>query len=542
MITELIRNYFRRKYFSHHRKLSLAAKQAFSGNTPYEGYRFISRLQKEWHPGVDEGLLNENPYLTAKELSDKIKNKCIFQVYPHLVQQSLLYAEGFETEDHLTLPAEARKYWFDSDRIKSFKSDQKFYRMLFHAFIRGIKRFRALVWNGLFGMSSVDQAYIVLVNITPEVIEAGKNNAGFIDWIFTQSPVADTIRNIRCTVVANPDLNIEWKPDNKSVQTAKEIFPAINHRIELLQFVFRAGRQIIQSVLSVFSGNWKRLVLLEELIEVEYVKQLENDVLAEKYIFTLGEQACRPLWSWFLEQKNIKTPFVYYATSYTLFHYNNQSVDKKIVHPLLKANQWSTCWFQSESAMVNLLQHLDSCKYPEIVGAFDMIDSHDPIPEIPENSIIIFDVEPIKQVIRCTRFGYLVPYLYEDIVVSFWKDISDIARKYNLVLLHKPKRPDLNYKATKYWKLLRELEQKGLYKQISPKFGARHILKHCKCAMALPFTSVGDLLDEHTSCAFAFYDSLEGIDNPHSHANSCQVIAGKDRLEQWITKQFRLAA
>ena len=133
--------------------------------------------------------------------------------------------------------------------------------------------------------------------------------------------------------------------------------------------------------------------------------------------------------------------------------------------------------------------------------------------------------------------------LFANFMNQFLLDISDLSEKYQIHILHKPKR-DLNklYKGNvmlaenkSYNAILNKINKREYFKSIPVNIDIKHLVDNSLATISYPYTSVA-LISKELKKETIFYDpSLELIEN-NDFSRNLKLISGKQELDTWFSK------
>ena len=155
--------------------------------------------------------------------------------------------------------------------------------------------------------------------------------------------------------------------------------------------------------------------------------------------------------------------------------------------------------------------------------------------------ISIFDIAPKRKVMSYLQGYYST--LYAKFMNQFLLDISDLSEKYNIQILHKPKR-DLDklasgrnfYASNKsYTNVLNKINKRKYFKSVPSNFDLKYLVNNSLATISYPYTSVA-LISKELKKETIFYDpSLELVENKNI-SNDLKLISGKQELDAWFSK------
>jgi len=523
----LIRRWWRRRMYKRDKNLLAAVKALYAGPNSYASYMDLNHLQRNWKPKAPPRLSAMATGMSADVLDARVRNLVLNESQAFLLQESMLARAGLRGRGFIPLPSAARKVWDPSGGLSQTSSALRFLLMLV-GFLRRVQvRARDLLELAGSGITPPTGPYVVLMNLAASQAPDTPSDCGIVSWLTKASPLAGRFETVWFSgrfVLAN-------RVVSKTLSLLRNPFPSLGPQATAFGPYFR--KALAAAFLDLLCGHWAAAILLLDVIELGYFRLLPPKARAQAYIFTLGDQASRPLWTWAAEQDGAITPLVYYASSYNLFAYGEAPVPPDLRHPALIPNQWGELWFQSNGARDLFLSLLEGPRSAKVVGGFDLIDAGLPLSELPTRAVAVFDVEPTGQLLRTAQAGYLVPHLSEDPVLAFWRCLFDVAQELDIILVHKPKRPNPLVREGRYLALIREMIKAGRYIEVDSRIGPLRLIQALPASVALPFTSVGDLVDPITQ-RVAYLDSAGTIAAPEVHACGTLVLVGRNELLDWL--------
>jgi len=530
--TNKIHTLIRVSRYRHIRKLAHATKALHVSKEPFAPYKTINRLQRAFSTKLPyiPFLSLVVPYNLNEAAASRIRNLFMWEGNSHNVQEAIICWNDSNYKAKVLLPPYLWNEWNGNNReIRKTRSMILFLQYLRYRFKAGIIRFKDLIILARKGISAEINPYCVVMNVDDTVVESARWG-GFLQWIKNSKLLPAQTKKIWISSHLLKDRNVttvDW------LDIKDEPFPSLSSNILILKYFIDSIIIILFSVFAVTFGRWQIIVLLSDLLEQRYFKLLDDSQLPCMYIYLLGDMPNRPLWTWYAEERGCTTPLVFYASSYSLFSYNNSSVGLSVIDPSLLENNWNNCWFQTQSAVDLVSYYSDRSFHAKVVGAFDMVDGNIDLTRIPKRALAVFDVEPTAQLLRQSAHGYICPQLAEKFVCIFWEKLAEIAIKLNFVLIHKPKRPAMHFKEYRYTNLLKKLEKEGIYIAVPTNTSIYKLMQTVVASVILPFTSVGDIAMDMDMNAI-YFDPLGGIENSESHSSGCKVAKGQSQLHGWL--------
>lgn len=319
--------------------------------------------------------------------------------------------------------------------------------------------------------------------------------------------------------------------DKVRVDYLKHQFSSPRTIIKLFKFVIFSFWKIFQSTTLLFFGKWWNLLLLKEFLLSEVVKLNKGKGLAKTYLFHNSSWIYRPIWTYSAEKIGTEILFYFYSTNIERF--------KKIDEQAKIPNSWEiVTWsnllvwdkYQEDFIKKNVL-HKNKIK---IVGPIEFNASKDLEIGIMQNSIAIFDVQPVRTSFYIS-LGMDQEYYTPEITNIFLDDIVECASICGLNVSFKRKRNIKKLSNTKYTNKLKQLANNKIFNNIDPLITAEQIIEKSKATISMPFTSTA-LIAKFMDKPSVFYDPSCIIQKDDIAAHGIEIISNKVDLLNWMSK------
>jgi len=167
-----------------------------------------------------------------------------------------------------------------------------------------------------------------------------------------------------------------------------------------------------------------------------------------------------------------------------------------------------------------------------IVGNIPFQDNGMELPNLPRNSIAIFDVQPMRDSYYRT-LGAEIEYYVPSVAIAFLSDILTVLREFDNPLCLKRKRKIGSLVHPKYRHFLKSLESSSGVLEIDPEIAATRLIRNCVAVIAMPFTSVA-LLGREQGKPSIYYDPTGIIQKDDRAAHGIDVVTGASELREWL--------
>lgn len=317
--------------------------------------------------------------------------------------------------------------------------------------------------------------------------------------------------------------------NGKRVEPAKYALPPLSQAKEVVQFGRWAIVAIVGALAAAIRGNWCYAMMLAEAAKAELVRLAPQEQLAREYLFHFSDTIYRPLWTYEAERKGSRITCYFYSTSEEFklpSGYEPNSTYWKLMNwPLYLA------W---DSYNADLLRRTVSEEVNvQTVGPIWFASSAKEVPDLPQHSIAVFDIQPIRS---SGHFGFStmadLGYGNPKVPMQFIQDIYAAALGLGGTVVHKRKRHDPRFRKS-YRKMLDGLAREGHFISIEPDTAAIRVIERCQGVLSMPFTSTG-VLGAHLGKPSAYYDPTGRLQKDDVGAHGVPLLSSQEELRIWL--------
>ena len=281
--------------------------------------------------------------------------------------------------------------------------------------------------------------------------------------------------------------------------------------------------------LDAFRGRWWHPFIFAESILAAKARINKPELLAVEYLFHNSGWIYRPLWTYEAKKIGSEISMYFYSTNIETF--------KRPEGYILQANNWNLInwphylvWDKYQARFI------EKFKKPaaniSIVGPIWFQSSSTELPPLPERSVAVFDVQPMRDAFYETLgidFEYYTPFVCN----QFMTDISYALKKNDGTLVYKRKRKMGKLIHYKYRNLLTNLDAHSCFIGIDAEISAQKVIENCSAVISMPFTSTA-LLAKQSGKPSVFYDPNGLIQKDDRAAHGISVICGPKELNDWL--------
>ncbi len=375
----------------------------------------------------------------------------------------------------------------------------------------------------------VKYTYLFSLNGTnfPQPDKAGISH-DFVSWYINWSGRNEDVQTIYHNVKGQESMN--WK--GVDISYLDNPFLPLYTRKALIHYFFWCVRAVFISIISIFTGRWWNILILEESIYAAKMRYQEIDLIAMEYCFNNSGWIYRPLWTYEAEAKGSKIHFYFYSTNCeTLassskkaeFHYGYQSMNWP--HYLV--------WDKYQEDFVR--NATDNNSKISIVGPIWFATSSRELEAFPEKTIAVFDVQPVRDAFYKT-LGVSFEYYIPKVCNQFLADILEVSKSMNYTMALKRKRDIARKIHPSYRNFIKSIENSDNFISVDSSISAIKVIENSSLIISMPFTSTA-ILGRELNKPSVFYDPLNMLQKDDQAAHGIPVIRGIDSLKEWLSAQ-----
>lgn len=291
----------------------------------------------------------------------------------------------------------------------------------------------------------------------------------------------------------------------------------------------------ILALIDLIRGRFWHALLLSESFRSFHFRLLNPEQVSADYLFHNSGYLFRPVWTYDAEEAGSRVLFYFYSSNIERFKeshgYGIQPYSWQII-------TWSNylVWDEYQADFIRRMTGKE--KNIEIVGPIDFHDSNVEFQQLPEHSVLVFDVQPHRD--AQYQMHVVVPeYFVPPVVNKFLEDIFIVSNKYQLHMVLKRKRHIGNLLNRKYRTLVEKLAQSENFVSVNPDVAALRLIRQAEVVISMPFTATA-LIAKAEGKLSVFYDPSGLVQKDDRAAHGIEVLCGIEELEQWFEKYFKM--
>ena len=322
--------------------------------------------------------------------------------------------------------------------------------------------------------------------------------------------------------------------NGKSVEFRADAVPPLNDFLSFIRFFIWSISAILLSAFDMLRGRWWNAFILAEASKASLARFSKPGELAIDYLFDNSDTVYRPAWTYEAEQKGSRIISYFYSTfeDYKLpsGYQPNSTYWQAMNWPLYLV--WDD--YQEQLVKRNVGESAKVCN----TGPIWLSSSPVELPNIPERSVAVFDIQPVK---TSHHFGFStiaeLGYGNPKVPIGFINDIDTALSKFDGTIIHKRKRNLDKHVHNGYTRTLAELAKAKRLIAIEPETSPVRVIEKCDAVISMPFTATA-IMARELGKPSVFYDPTGLIQKDDRGAHGIPVISGEDELQAWMEKIF----
>lgn len=291
----------------------------------------------------------------------------------------------------------------------------------------------------------------------------------------------------------------------------------------------------ISALLDLFSGKWWNAMLANEMIEANRFNYIDDQLIAEQYLFYNSITFYRPLWTYKAEEKGASIVSYFYSTSETIMPPEGIEENSDYIELMNWPEVWVWDDFQ-EKLFENIFIYPSNTK---VVGPIYFGGRAIEIKKSTRLKVAIFDSPPFN---IGAYFGFSTSnglglnegYVHND----FLNDIVEIFEKFTVEFYIKPKRNrNKKMEVESYLATLEKHQSKNNIHVLNGDMSASYIIENSDIVVSFPFTSTG-VIGSALGKISLYYDPTGKVSKEDKARHDLPLLSQKNELNNWVTKNI----
>ncbi len=527
-------SYFYRNSWRKLLRVSRALRHISNSNDKHDSFRLARKLSFISLGKVSKLSKGLIPELTYHEVDLHVRQKLITTVLNTSLLQSLAIAiVNPEQKIAIGIPGVWRKKLVDEGyKVSNFLSSILWTRLQIHFFLVSIHKTIKLVyfsWN--YQHIFTKDKYWVLDGIPISALHIKSEKSGEGEF-FLSKFLLNKMKDMDLggiTLGHIPGINVYY-PTSSIIVSSEPFLPLSSHW-KTITYGLKCLWIMVRGFISWILGDSHAPIVTFEAISSAYIRQMRHDNLPSWYVTTISFASYRPVWTLLAEQYGVKVAMAFYTTNNNL-RIKGQPLDTPF--PGLELMDWPyyLVWDIFQVRWVRSVVRGN----PKILelGPIPLSDSNDPLPNIPEGAIAVFDVNVVRRG-YLAKNGYPSFYYSDEIVEQFFSDIDKVVGDLGMVMVLKMKRDIGNLDSVRHRKIMKVFSNKKNVVVVDPLIGAERVIDKTSATLSIPFTSTGIIAD-YKGKPSAFYDPSGTLMNDENCTHGVDLLQNISDLRLWLSK------
>jgi polysaccharide biosynthesis PFTS motif protein len=317
--------------------------------------------------------------------------------------------------------------------------------------------------------------------------------------------------------------------NNKMISFKKSSVPELNNIYSFFSFLIWSFFTFFYCIVDLLFGNFTNSLFFLEGTKAKLFQLTENRYLAKEYLFNISGMTYRPLWTYIANEKGSDITLYFYSTNCEPLVINNKKLDISYLYKLMNWPKYLV-WDKRQSDFIK--EAIGNYQNIEVVGPIWFSSSNVKLPDIPKSSILVFDVQPVRD-FYYQILGLNFDYYTADITNKFLDDIFEVFKSLNFTIVHKRKREIGKLAHYKYRNYIKDIKDNIKYISIDSNIAPQRIIPNSMLVISMPFTSTA-IIAKCMQKTSIFYDPTGNVNKDNIASHGIQLISGKESLKSWV--------
>ena len=320
--------------------------------------------------------------------------------------------------------------------------------------------------------------------------------------------------------------------DGLQVRFVGSAIPDLGNPTNFIRYSVWAILAVFRSAFDALRGRWSHAFLLGEAAEAAKARLTEPNELARDYLFHNSRSFYRPLWTYEAEETGSRILFYCYAASEPFKLPTGYESERYAWGPM----SWPHYLVWDKYQEDHFRGLVDYDPKIEVVGPIWFQTSAVELPEFPERSVAVFDVQPFR------RSEHLSFATMDDLSPDtprmqnqFLLDVEMALEEHGARMVHKRKRRIGRKIDPRYARLIQRLVEEENVIAIEPAVSPIRVIERCRAVISYPFTSPAFLARQQGKPS-VYYDPLGVIQKDDRGAHGIEVVSGIEELREWVAR------
>ena len=310
--------------------------------------------------------------------------------------------------------------------------------------------------------------------------------------------------------------------------------PPLANAASLVRFLAWGLMATGLAAVDLLRSRWWHALMLGDAATAALVRMQSQEKLGQEYLYTQSRSCDRPLYTYQLEQRGAKITFYFYST-------NSEPLARPAGRQaqlfIWQAMNWPhyLVWNIYQGKFVRELgrRMAGESVAISVVGPIWFSTSAIELPVLPQRTIAVFDVQPMRMLfyrILDQEVDYYVPSVCNQVLSDSFHCIR--ANGYSMAFKRK-RQINSKYHHPQYVRFVEKFSRWDNLVTIDPDTAAYKLIEKCSAVISMPFTSTAHIARElgKPTC---FYDPTGMIQRDDRAAHGIPIIIGRVELHGWL--------
>jgi len=517
----------RKRYLRRNLRIARAARTLVRSEHPFRNIELCSLLEK-----TDLGLPS-NAFVRLGPLAPAAR-ACLRQrlmittVHPRLLRELMCALANPAVAAPVTAPKAWRRVLVARGVHVRSDSRLRWIGLVMLLWAQGIyatfKRLRDIFSNRI--SPAPGKPYAVLMNVMQNMIPRRAGSFDFVSWYMGSRARPSDVREVWAHTTVKT-VNTFVTP---GLKVTRDYLPALPGYWPRVQCCFAFLWTIFSSTVRGVFGQWWEVVMLEQFVDLVYVRHLRKPDFASAYVFNNAWFILRPMWTYLAEDAGSKIALAFYGTNIELFNPGHSAVP---VSPGYAGMTWQH-YFVWDEIQAEFLRNSGVKDPATVVGPTGFADSDTVPEEFRKPYIVVFDVTP-QNALSLAHRGIPQLYYNDEVWWQFMSQVQAALARHNFCMVYKKKR-ELGRRATALSRhTIEHWSTRDDVITVDPDVAPQRLIRDAAGVISLPFTSPA-LIARSMAKPTVFYDPLGVLMHERRLAHDIEVIGGPGDLDRWLAK------
>lgn len=310
--------------------------------------------------------------------------------------------------------------------------------------------------------------------------------------------------------------------------------PCLEGASQYLSFLKWLAINLPLALIDFFRGRYMHALIFGEACNSAVVRKVTLSKLSKDYLFHNSGWIFRPLWTYDAEARGSRILFYFYSTGVENFKPANGFGIQPYSWQIITWPNYLV-WDQYQSDFIK--RAVGENSNISIVGPIWFEDTDVPLPPLPPEPVVVFDVQPHRDAIY--QMHVVSPeYIVPRVVNNYISDIHDVVRLYGKSVVLKRKRHAGNLLNKEYKAFVDRISINDDFILAEPDLSAQKLIEHAGIVISFPFTSTAIIAQRQGKPSF-YYDPSGIIQKDDRAAHGIEIVSGIKELELWFENFFQ---